>query len=324
MISINYLLFSRPSFLELNTKIIQKISNENKKKIKINFLATDHELCKIDSNIMKYIQEVQDSGIETSFKVVSHNNNYLTKIRIGISDNYEYCIKWDEDCFLSHHLWNYLIENADKLMKDNLFVTVPLSTGIPSTDIFINNFFDNEEKNIINTLFKNTLMPFIWGFNYTSLNKFTVNSDQWNPDFYYEGLKKLNYHYSGIHPVRINYNAQKYILDTCIKKLDDIFAPFNHYITEINSPYFCNSFFMIRTKDWENILNNPSLFVDDFDEVALNRYWKYNNFKGIYINGTGAIHLYYNTINHFGFNFLRECQFIFDQLKDKYNEISKN
>jgi len=320
MISINYLLFSRPSFLELNSKIIQKISDKNKSKIKINFLATSHSLCQIDEKIMGYIEDIQKSGIQTHFEVVPLQNNYLQKIRIGINDGFDYCLKWDEDIFISHHLWNFLIENIESLLEDSLFVTLPLSTGIPSTDIFIENIFDEDEKQQINSIFKSTPMPSIWGFNYTSLNEHTINSKEWLPDNFYNSLEKLNYHYSGIHPVRLNYKAQKFILDTSIKHSQKIFGSCDFYLTEMVAPYFCNSFFAIKTKDWKQILETPELFVDDFDEVALNRYWKRQGLKGLYINGTGGIHLYYNTINHYGHGFVNECNLVYEKLKENLNE----
>jgi hypothetical protein len=164
-------------------------------------------------------------------------------------------------------------------------------------------------------------MPIIWGFDYRSLNEHTILSNQWNPEKYYESLSKLNYYYSGIHPVRLNYNAQRFILESSIKYVPKLFDNYNYYITEMKAPYFCNSFFAIKTKDRKQISNTPSLFVDAFDEVALNRYWKQTGLKGLYINGTGAIHLYYNTINYYGFDFVKECQIVYDKLKEKYNEV---
>ena len=61
---------------------------------------------------------------------------------------------------------------------------------------------------------------------------------------------------------------------------------------------------MIKTSTWKKIVTDRSLFVDPFDEVPLNRYFRMNNKKLLFINNGFGLHLMYNTVfgiqNHWG------------------------
>ena len=62
------------------------------------------------------------------------------------------------------------------------------------------------------------------------------------------------------------------------------------------SPYLCNSVFCIRTDIYETIINDKSLYVDDFDEVPLNKYAWNNSTTHLFVKNGFGIHMCYNTI----------------------------
>ena len=52
--------------------------------------------------------------------------------------------------------------------------------------------------------------------------------------------------------------------------------------------------FFIKTNQWKNILNHPA--IDDYDEIALNKYKKDNNKKFIFVKNGFGIHPMFNTV----------------------------
>ena len=64
-------------------------------------------------------------------------------------------------------------------------------------------------------------------------------------------------------------------------------------------PYLCNSFFIIPTLRWKSILKDKSLFVDEFDEVPINKYREINNQGMLFIMESCGINVGYNTIDNY-------------------------
>jgi hypothetical protein len=52
---------------------------------------------------------------------------------------------------------------------------------------------------------------------------------------------------------------------------------------------------MIKTDTYKKIVTDPSLFVDGFEEVALNKYCVRENMKKLYIGNSFTIHPWYNS-----------------------------
>ena len=180
-------------------------------------------------------------------------------------------------------------------------MTPVISSGIPSVDIFINDFFTDDEKNTINNLFKNTVMPSqLWGVDYSKLNENTINSKEWNVSDYWKNVNTLSTYYKGLHPIRINETAICYLNSVILKYKNKIYEKQDYKLKITNEyPYFCNSIFAIKVSDYEKCVNNPALFVDPFDEVPLNKYMKLNNMNGIFITNSFSIHPCYNTLPNY-------------------------
>jgi hypothetical protein len=291
MITIHYLPHARPvEYAQLTFHYLNKIKPENKKKIKLNILATN------DTDWSRYL----DPDIQTQIIIFPFNGNYLNKVKLASQDSNPYSVKLDEDCFMSNHVWDYFIENIHILESDeNLLLSPLVSTNIPLVDEFIESYITDEEvKNKLYEHFRNRLMPNdLWGVDYSSLNKNTIESDKWNPDEYYESVWKIDHYYRGIHPIRISVESQLLISDYIFNTTDRFFAKHDYSIKEFNRPYFTNNIFAFKTKDWGKILQMPN---DGFDEVPLNEYKNQEKKKCFYIDNGFCMHPMYNTV--FGYN----------------------
>jgi hypothetical protein len=292
MITINYLPHSRPiEYWKLTSYFLNNIKPENKKKIRVNILAT------INNNWLEYL----NSDIESQVIIFPPSGeNYLSKVRVASGDKNPYSIKLDEDCFMSSHVWDYFIENIHILDDPDTLIFSPLvSTNIPLVDNFIESYVvDNEVKNKLYELFLTRSMPNnLWGVDYSSLNQYTVFAEKWDCEGFYEGVGRINHYYRGIHPIRISIEAQMLLNDYVLNTVDRFISKQNYSIKQFDRPYFTNNIFAFRTEEWKNILQLPN---DGFDEVPLSEYKNYNNKKCFYIENGFCLHPMYNTV--FGFN----------------------
>jgi hypothetical protein len=292
MITINYLSNTRSkTFWKITKNFLNLIKEENKSKIKINILSTgrtDFE---------------GPDGIATNIVVFNPGLNYMDKINYAISEDTYYSVKLDEDCFISNHVWDYMIENVDVLKsEDNLLLAPLLSNNIPLVDQFIESFITDENvKNKIYSDFLNRNMPDgLWGVDYSPLNAYTLQATSWNPSHFYQGVDQINHFYKGIHPIRICAEAQIILNDYILNNFDKIANKQKYSIDEFDSPYYTNSVFFIKTSDWKKIVFMPA--YDAFDEVSLNVFKNNFNKKTLYVKNGFSVHLTYNTIHNSNYN----------------------
>lgn len=315
-ITINYLSHNRLNYTKLMFYFLSKIKQENKCKLKLNILAS-HE--------NDWVNKCDGLGIDYEIHIIGPNDNYLNKIRIAISTDTEYSVKLDEDCFINNHVWDYLIENVDVLQNNDILTLSPvMSNNIPSCDYFIKDFISDETvKNKVYNYFLNRLMPNgLWGVDYTSLNQYTVNAAKWDFNKYYKALNQLNTNTKGMHPLRISYEAQVEINAYILNNIDKFISTNDFDLFEINSPYFTNSLFFIKTSEWVNILSQTE--IDAYDEISLNKYKRDTNKQFLFVKNGFGIHPMFNTVhgnqNPWGIGGENGEQDEFNF----YNELSKN
>jgi hypothetical protein len=246
--------------------------------------------------------EAEMAHVDISYKIVNTDtyDNYMNKVRCATQfaemNKIPYMMKCDNDIFLPAATLDYMIDNLHLLDNSkHLTIGPTLSSGIPGVEYFAEQFLSSEDRKTLYDKFLQT--PFVDrdGVNYSQLNKFTVQSSVWNKTEYFEGVRNLNHHYLGIHPIRINYDAIDF-LNTCILKNKDalLSAVPSSCIRDDSSPYLCNSIFCIKTDTYKSIIYDPSLFVDAFDEVPVNKYaWKHN-MNHVFVENGYAIHMLYN------------------------------
>jgi hypothetical protein len=292
-IQINILLHSldRIKYTLKSLDFLKKIKSKNKELIKVVLIGGENP------NFVKtIIEDLITSNIDSEYVFIPKDgNNYMNKIKYCVNNtNFEYSCSMDEDILLSNFLWDYIIENVSVLdSENNLFLSPLISNGIPSVDLFIDDFFNKDDKEIIHKIFQETTIDNYWGVDYSSLNK---ERRVWDYYDYYNDVKKLNHFYKGIHPVRISYDAHKKIAEVVCENSEKIISNCDFNIEQHKFPYFCNSFFLIKTSVWREIINNDELYRDMFDEVPLNLYMQKNDLSMCLIRNGFCIHMAYNTI----------------------------
>jgi len=294
-ITINYLANERTQYFKPIFNQLTKIKDENKKKINVNMLVSKPH----DDNID--IKLLTDNGIETQIIYLPDSGrHYMCKVENAMNIANKYTISLDEDVFLNNHIWDFMIENCDILDDDkNLLFSPLLSTGVPTVDWFVEQFFEEEDKNLLFEKFKNT---YIIESNCTPpgcgiLNKCTIDSNKWDYENFYEEVKKMQTHYKGIHPVRVSEELQSLLIDLVLKYKDKLFRKMDYELFYNNDrPYFCNNVYMIKTETYKRIIEDSSLFVDKFDEVPINKFRERHNLNMVFIKNSFGVHPTYNWI----------------------------
>lgn len=290
MITINYLSHQRrdyQKYWEITSYFLNKIKPENKDKVKINILATK-----------SFDWESYLVGFD--FQVIVFPDvelNYMQKINVALEETNKYSVKLDEDCFISNHVWDYIIENIDVLDdEDNFILTPMLSNGIPHTDRFVESFI--KDPWMVGAIYRNYLnqeMPDgLWRADYSPLNEYTLNAQTWDSKAFFEGVSNLNTYLKGIHPIRICAKAQLLLNNYIVENFDRLMSKHDYNIKEFKEPYYTTSTFIIKTENWKKLLEVGA--HDSFDEIQLNLYREKYNKKFLYIENGFGIHTIYNTI----------------------------
>ena len=262
--------------------------------------------------------------IITQFDV---NNNYMNKVHHTLTHSLNlkipYLMKHDNDILVSTHIYDYLFENLDVLQdSNNLLLTPTLTSGIPTVEQFIQDYLNEDEKKILQDIFKEYRFESTWNVDYSSLNKCTIESNTWDSKEFFNSVKSINTLYKGVHPIRL-YEKAINTLNQYVIKYKDIINKKQEMelIYDNTSPYFCNSIYCIKTDIYNKIIGTPEYFIDIYDEVPLNRYRDQHNLNIIYTKNGSAVHIIYNSIqNHFE----KEHTFIENYLVSLNTIISKD
>lgn len=294
-IQINILIHNldRINYTLKSLDFLKKIKNENKQKIKLVIFGGEK-----NDFYNTIINDLISNGVQSEYVFIPKSEtNYLEKIRYCVDNTIaEYSCSMDEDILISNFLWDYMIENVDILEDDNNLLLTPLiSNGIPSVDLFIEDFCNEEDKKSIHKIFNEIHIDNYWGVDYSSLNK---TREIWDYKSYYNDVKQINHYYKGIHPVRISYDAHLKIAEVICTNPKKMIIDNNFSIEQHNFPYFCNSFFIIKNSTWRKIIHNGELYRDMFDEVPLNLYMERNNLSMCFIRNGFCLHMAYNTLGH--------------------------
>jgi hypothetical protein len=277
-----------------------KAINESKHVNDILLLVLTHE-----NDVAFYNECLKDTGISYIVKLFDPYDNYMNKVRFtadfAIQNEIPYIIKHDNDILMGSAVYDYMFETRSILQDDkNLVLTPTLTSGIPTCDFFVNDYLTDDEKLSMYTLFKAQPFETIWDVDFRPLNKHTIDASEWNSDEFYAGVKDIQHHYKGIHPIRVNERALVELNKLVCKYKDQILKPDSYTLTyDVKAPYFCDSIFCIRTDIYAKIISSRELFVDGYDEVPLNKWRDMHNRALVIIRRGTAIHFMYNGIPNY-------------------------
>jgi hypothetical protein len=280
-----------------------KMLNKSEKKEQWKLLILTHSN---DNNF--YIDEIKKYQINYDTQNISHDNNYIKKVRYASNyaeqNNFPYVMKCDNDIFIKADALDYMIDNLHLLENSKHLTIGPvLTSGIPGIEYFKEQFLEPQLQEHLDKLFLTTNFYNRDGATYDFLNKHTIQSKKWDAQSFFDSVKLMNHYYKGMHPIRINNNALDF-LNECIIRNKNKFLNNTKLdiISNDNSPYLCNSIFCIKTDTYKNIIFNDSLYVDGCEEVPLNKYAWNNNMNHLFVKNGFAIHMYYNwKDNHIAF-----------------------
>lgn len=285
--------FTFPHFIEM----LSKSTKKSLWKLLILTHANDNNF---------YINEInRHSDVQYETVNVSPENNYLQKVKYAINyaelNNVPYVMKCDNDIFIKSETLDFMIDNLELLENENHLTIGPvLTSGIPCVEYFKEQFLHKESQEKLDLLFlKTTFQDNYCGANYAFLNENTLQSTEWSPDKFFENVKSMNHYYKGIHPIRVNEESLQFLNDYIIQNKERFLKTHEMEVIYNNkSAYLCNSVFCIKTDTYKKIVSDNSLYVDDFEEVPLNKYCWHKNMNHLFIKNGFAIHMYYNWKNN--------------------------
>jgi hypothetical protein len=279
-----------------------------KDKIRISLLVNDYSGVARWESLSK---DLEQSGIETFIAYFPEEDNYRRKIRWATSQNFEYSIKMDEDCFMNQYMWEFMINHAFALDDpQNLMISPVLSNGIPSCEFFIHDILTEAEQSGMYKSFQQHKFAEVWNMDYSILNECTVDCyEPWTTNRWFETLDKIDTPLKGIHPIRFSPNAHFILNLYVLAHIREFLENHNFYFHGFKSPYTCNSIFLAKTKLWHDTFHDKSLcdraakqlgtWAYAFDEIQLNEYRHLNDMNVLFIRGGFGIHSMFNTLYKF-------------------------
>lgn len=310
MINLNILTSRREYYLPLIFHFIKRMKEENRKKVHVNILAFG-DMSRFDNEI----DTMESLGVSAS--AIRFVSEYMEKAVWAVDQNVEYTAKIDEDTVVSNHVLDYIIENI-RMLDDpqNLVISPVVTNGIPTPEMFLEQFATEEQKQRVYSLFLQTRLGPLWGADYTFLNRHTVDAKEWKPEEFYASVAGMRHHYKGIHPLRVNAEAQLTINQIVSGQHERFFGLQEFSMVQNDHPYLCNNLFFIRNDTWRKIFVDRSLWFDGFDEVPLSEYKQRNGLKWLFVKNGWCQHFAWNTV--YGHPWIQQAEEPFvDELKKR-------
>jgi hypothetical protein len=273
------------------------IKKENKLKVKL-VIYCNAEMYSVWTD---FITKHSDGGIDV-FLVNMPNDEYIGKVNIALQTDCEYSCKWDDDCFINRHVWDYMIDNVHILDSNQYSVICPtFSNGIPSCDFFLNDIASESVRNLSHSIFlKDNVFPSIWGFDYTQVVNNIASMTEWDYKNHWNFVSNSysnkyignNMSYPmGIHPARFSYDYNILVADYACSNPNLVLDKHNFYLeTQFDTPYFCNNIFITKTEFYKK---SQTLYFDHWDEGQLNDLGKLLGLKPIFVRNCFGIHMAY-------------------------------
>jgi hypothetical protein len=290
---------NRLALTRVALKEFYNIKDENKDKIKLYVFCNEGAKAEW-SNI---VNEYTDKNIET-FLVLMPSDDYIEKVRMLTQSDCEYICKWDDDCFINRYVWDFMIENVSVLENPNNSVILPVwGNGVPSVDMFIEDFFDTKSTQRAHEIFiKDSISPDIWNCNFFELREIIKSFENWDYESFWKVVedydqtkdRNLPWYFSrvkGVHPARFSYEYNKFLYQYTLNNVDSLFDKQDYYLDRnFFTPYFCNNMFISKTKFY---IDSQKEFFDHWDEGQLNTLSIKQNASPVYVRNCFGVHMAY-------------------------------
>ncbi len=282
---------------------LANISDDNKSKIELLIYHEEYEQSLWEPEAYKLVEK----QIATTL-VSMPNNEYMAKLGVALQTEHKYSCKWDNDVFLNKDVWNFLIENISVVDQKDVSLLAPtLSNGMPTVELFIKDFLNEEEKKEVGKMFiKDGIIKDIFGCNYEEIIEYISKLDTWDGDRYWKVMDMHNpimdrpylpWYYGiakGVHPARFSKDYNMFVFNHAVNNIDKVLNSNNLYLEKYLTPYFCNNLFLTTTDYWKR---SQELFFDNWDEGQLTMLANVENRSPIYVRNCYGIHMAYGCTN---------------------------
>ena len=231
------------------------------------------------------------------------NGHYPSKVEHAHKTTCEYSCKMDDDILMSHHVWEFILNNLDRICDKHPVIAPIFTNGIPSADMFVDDFLSQEDRKTAHNYF---LTEYInageWGLNFTDINTNIGKMSVWSGEEYWDMVTNVDtewdvrplpwYYYMvrGVHPSRYSRDYNIFIADKIVENREKFFSKQDYKLETYIAPYFCNNLFFCRTEFWRESFK---LFNDGWDEGQLTLKMNLENSSPLYIRNGFAIHMAY-------------------------------
>lgn len=236
------------------------------------------------------------------------NSDYMSRVLRSQETECEYSCKLDDDVLISRHVWDYMIDNLS-VIDDNHPVIAPILTnGIPSAELFVQDFLEEDDKEIAHSLFlKGSISPVnLWDLDFTEINEKIKSMSRWDDREYWDFVTKADTKWEtlpiqwfyclvrGVHPSRFSCDYNLFIADKIKKNKNKFFGKNDYYFSEYDGPYFTNNIFISKTSYWRDIV---PLFGTPYglgwDEGQFTMRMKMDGATILYVRNGFGIHMAY-------------------------------
>jgi hypothetical protein len=257
-------------------------------------------------NIQQWIEYFKGKPKINVDLLTFETSHYPDKVVYAHKTKSEYSCKVDDDILISHNLWDYIIDNLDKINDKNPIIAPILTNGIPSVELFVEDFCTSKQQTEAYELFKRGRINEIeWGLDFSKVNDYIYNlkMDSWKGYNYWEMVTNVDtqwdkrdylpwYYYMvrGVHPARFDFEYNIFIANCILQNKEMFYNGGNYYLDTYKAPYFTNNMFFCKTSYWRKTF---SLFSDGFDEGQLTLQGQLDNSNILYVRNGFGIHMAY-------------------------------
>jgi hypothetical protein len=231
------------------------------------------------------------------------DSTYLDRIATAHKTECRYSCKLDDDVLVTRHVWDYMIDNLDKITNEHPIIAPILTNGIPTVDMFVEDFLSEEDKQEAHRLFlKQTIPVDLWGLDYSSINNKIASMKKWDGREYWDYVTDADtrwdrnpvpWHYCnvrGVHPARFSFAYNMFIAQKIADNSEKFWGKNSYSLDVYRAPYFTNNIFISETQYWKDCL---SILEDGWDEGQLSLRIKMDNSSILYVRNGFGIHMAY-------------------------------
>lgn len=273
---------------------LQNIANKNR--VKICLHAQEPAV-----NMWKQYFTENPPQIETSY-LQYKDENYMNRVHNSHQTDCKYSCKLDDDVLVSRHVIDYIVDNLGSITPKNPIIAPILTNGMPSTELFIQDFLSEEDKKTAYDIFLKTPIENHFNLDYSQIDQKVRSMTSWNDREYWDfvanadtkwQIKNLPWCYfivRGIHPARLSYEYNKFIAEKIFANKDKFFSKHDYRMDTYVTPYFTNNMFVSETNYWRE---TSKIHGGGFDEGQLSVRMMMDRSSVLYIRNGFGIHMAY-------------------------------